>query len=88
VRQRGKQREAEGASSVRQRGGVTMRQRSGVTVRPKRCSFVICGTGPKPVQPLWFTVLMVEPPVSDFWPIFLKFRFFQRTGLDKGPVPG
>ena len=73
---------------MRQRGGVTMRQRGSVTVRPKQCGFVICGTGPKLVQPLWFMVLMVEPLVSVFWPIFLKFRFFQRTGLDKGPVPG
>ena len=80
VRQRGHRREAKGASDMRQRGGVT--------VRPKRCSFVICGTGPKSVQSLRVTVLMVEPPVSGFWPIFLKFWFFQRTGLDEGPVPG
>ena len=56
--------------------------------RPKRCSFGISGTEPKPVQPLQFVVLMIELPVSGFWPIFLKFRFFQRTRTDKGLVPG
>ena len=34
--------------------------------RPKRYSFVIRGTGPKPVQPLRFAVLMVEPAVPGF----------------------
>ena len=44
--------------------------------RPKRYSFVISVTRPKPVQPLRFAVFMVEPAVSGFWPIFLIFRFF------------
>ncbi len=43
---------------------------------------------PKPVQPLRFAILMVEPPVSGFWPIFLNFRFFQKTGPDTAPVHG
>ena len=34
--------------------------------RPKRYSFVISGTGPKPVQPLRFAVFMVEPAVFGF----------------------
>ena len=56
--------------------------------RPKRYSFVIRGTGPKPVQPLRFAVFMVEPAVPGFQSIFLIFRFFQRTGPDWTPVPG
>ena len=56
--------------------------------RPKRHSFEISQTGPKLVQPLQFVVFTVEPPVSSFCPIFLNFRFFQRIGPDKAPVPG
>ena len=75
----GKRREAEGSPAWGK--GVT-------GVRPKRCSFVMSGTGPKSVQPLRFAVFMVELAVSGFWPIFLIFRFFQLTGPDWTPVPG
>jgi hypothetical protein len=83
------------ASGVRQRGLVRPkiekkkkkkkkeRDKPGLGIRekkwPKWCSFRISGTGPKPVQPVQFTVFIVEPPVFGFWPIFLIFRFFQRT---------
>uniref|UniRef100_A0A2N9FF90 Uncharacterized protein n=1 Tax=Fagus sylvatica TaxID=28930 RepID=A0A2N9FF90_FAGSY len=64
------------------------RQKAPPLERPKRYSFVTSGTGPKPVQPLRFAVFTAEPPVAGFWPIFLNFRFFQRTGPDRTPVPG
>ena len=47
--------------------------------RPKRYSFVISGTGPKPVQPLRFAVFTVELLVSGFCLFFSKFPVFSKS---------
>ena len=92
---RERERSEGGSGGVRQKGQAAAWGREGLCGRgvreknwPKWCNFGISGTGPKPVQTLRFAVFMVEPAVSGFWPIFLFFRFFQRTGPDWAPVLG